>query len=174
MVSHTCSPFSLQFIHSYPVYSRDCCRGTCAAVRGFQPESPNHSLGLQISVYLRNPGTILIIGIILQYPVIIRSDRAHPEQLSSISGQGAWAAAPLEQFASLPRDIWISACARHSLRYRKAISPTNQQLHRTPPSMKMSPLADLGFVLLGYHQKQKIPGHLWFSSWCMHVLLGAF
>ena len=85
-VSHTCSPFALPFIHSYPVYNRDCCRGTCAAVRGFQPESPNHSLCLQISIYLRNPGTILIIGIILQYPVIIRSDRSHPEQLSSVLG----------------------------------------------------------------------------------------
>ena len=60
----------------------------CAAVRGFQSESPNHSLGLQISVYLRNPGTILIIDIILQYLVIIGSGLAHPEQLSSISGSG--------------------------------------------------------------------------------------
>ena len=30
-VSHTGSPFALQFIHSYPIYNRDCCRGTCAA-----------------------------------------------------------------------------------------------------------------------------------------------
>ena len=87
-VSHTGSPFALPFIHSYPVYYRDCCRGTCAAVRGFQPERPNHSLGLQISVLLRNPGTILIIDILLQYPVIIRSDCAHLEQLSAISGLG--------------------------------------------------------------------------------------
>ena len=147
----------------------------CSRKGGFQQESPNQSLGLQISVLLRNSGTILIIGILLRYPVIIRSDRAHPKQLSAISGTGgAWAAAPLEQFASLPRDLRTSACARHSLRHEKAISPANQQLHRTPPSLKTSPLADLGFVLLGYHWKQKIPGHLWFSSWCMHILSGAF
>ena len=54
----------------------------------FSWKTPNHSLGIQISVYLQNLGTILIISIILQYPVIIISDLAHPEQLSSISGSG--------------------------------------------------------------------------------------
>ena len=86
-VSHTGSPFALTFIHSYPVYGVDCCRDKCAAVRGgFQPESLNQLLGLQISVLLRNSGTILIISILLWHTVIIRSDRAHPEQLSAISG----------------------------------------------------------------------------------------
>ena len=51
-----------------------------------QPESPNKLWGLQISVSFRNLGTILIISIILRYPVIIRSIRAHPEQLSAVSG----------------------------------------------------------------------------------------
>ena len=36
-VSHTGSPFVLPFIHSYPIYYRDCCKGICAAIRGFQP-----------------------------------------------------------------------------------------------------------------------------------------
>ena len=58
----------------------------CSRKGGFQPESPNQLLGLQISALLRNSGTILIISIILRYPMIIRSDRAHPEQLSMIPG----------------------------------------------------------------------------------------
>ena len=87
--------------------------------------------------------------------------------------KGAWAAAPVEQFASLPRDLGISACANHSLRHGKAISLANQQLHWTPPSLKTSPLFDLGFVLLGFHRKQKISVHLRFSSWCLHTLSGA-
>ena len=45
-------------------------------------------MGPQISVYLQNPGTGLIIGIILHYPVIIGSGLAHLEQLSAISGSG--------------------------------------------------------------------------------------
>ena len=60
----------------------------CSSKGGFQRESPNQLLGLQISVLLRNSGTILIIGILLRYPVIIRSDHAHPEQLLAFSGSG--------------------------------------------------------------------------------------
>ena len=60
----------------------------CSRKGGFQPKIPNQLLGLQISVLLRNSDTILIIGILLQYPVIIRPDSAHPEQLSAISVSG--------------------------------------------------------------------------------------
>ena len=104
-----------------------------------------------MSVSLRNSGTILIIGILLRYPMIIRPDRVHPEQLSAISGSGgAWAAVSLEQFASLPRDLRNSACTRHSLRHGKAISTANRQLHQTPPSLKTSPLSDLGSYCWGF------------------------
>ena len=85
--------------------------------------------------------------------------------------RGAWAAEPPEQFANLPRDLRISACARHSLRHGKVISPANHQLHRTPPSLKTSPLANLGFVLLGYHWKQKIP---WSRSSPIQLLMHAY
>ena len=77
------------FLYSYPVSIRDCLQGHVRSHKGvFSWKTPNHSLGPQISVYFQNPGTILIIGIILQHPVIIRSDLAHSEQLSAISGSG--------------------------------------------------------------------------------------
>ena len=77
------------FLYSYPVSIRDCLQGHVCSRKGvFSWKTPNHSLGPQISVYLQNPGTILIIGIIFQYPVIIRFGLAHPEQLSAISGSG--------------------------------------------------------------------------------------
>ena len=60
----------------------------CSRKGVFSWKTPNHSLGPQISIYLQNRGTILIIGIIREYPVIIRSGLAHPEQLSAISGSG--------------------------------------------------------------------------------------
>ena len=34
----------------------------------------------------------------------------------------------------------------------------------TPPSLKTSPLVDFGFVLLGYHRRQKVPVHLQIGS----------
>ena len=86
-VSHTGSPLVLYSFISYLVRGIDRCKDTCAAVRGgFQLESPNQLLGLEISVSFRNSGTILIIGFILWYPVIIRSIRAHPKQLLVVSG----------------------------------------------------------------------------------------
>ena len=88
--------------------------------------------------------------------------------------QGAWEAKPPDQFASLPRDLRTSTCVKHSLWHGKTINPANSQLHKIPPSLKTSPLIDFGFVLLGYHRRQKVQGHLQFGSWCMHILSGAF
>ena len=58
----------------------------CSHKGGFQPKIPNQLLGLQISVLLQKSGTILIISILLRHPMIIRSNHAHPEQLSAILG----------------------------------------------------------------------------------------
>ena len=69
----------------YPVSIRDCLQGHVCSCRGvFSWKTPNHSLGPQISIYLQNTSTILIIGIILQYLVIIRSCLAHPKQFSAL------------------------------------------------------------------------------------------
>ena len=86
-VSHTGSPFALTFIHKLSSIQYIWLQGhVCSRKGGFHPESPNQLLDLQISVLLRNSGTILIISILLRHPVIIRSNRAHPEQLSAIPG----------------------------------------------------------------------------------------
>ena len=77
------------FICRYPVSIRDCLQGLVCSRKGvFSWKTPNHLLGPQISIYLQNTNTILIIGIILQYPVIIRSCFAHPEQFSAIWESG--------------------------------------------------------------------------------------
>ena len=77
------------FSCSYPISIRYCLQGHVCSRRGvFSWKTPNHSLGPQIPIYLQNTGTILIIGIILQYPVIIRSCLAHPELFSAIWESG--------------------------------------------------------------------------------------
>ena len=87
---------SYSFLYSYPVSIRDCLQGHVCSRKGvFSWKNPKHSLGPQISVLLRNSGTILIISILLRYPVIIISDRAHPEQLSAISGSRGHEQLPL-------------------------------------------------------------------------------
>ena len=94
--------------------------------------------------------------------------------ISNFGIMGAWAAKHLDKFTSLPRYLKTSTCVRHPLWHGKTTTPANSQLQRTPPSLKTSPLADFGFVLLGYHRRQKVPGHLRIGSWYMHILPGAF
>ena len=86
----------------------------------------------------------------LSYPtVLIRSG------YQRFRDQGAWAAVSLEQFASLPRDLRNSACTGHYFRHGKAIGSANRQLHQTPPSLKTSPLSDLGSCCWGFNGSRR-------------------
>ena len=115
----------------------------CRRRGGFSWKTPNHSLGTQISVYLQNPGTILIIGIILQYPLIIRFGLAHLEQFSTVSGSGGREQLNIQinslaclETSELPHVLGIlSGTGR---------LPLLQSLTciQTLPSLKTSPLAD--------------------------------
>ena len=117
-------------IQSYPVYGIDCCRDTCAAIRGvfsqkaliscrasdlsFTPKLRHHS---HHQHHTPVPG---------DYQIRLCSSGA---VTSYFRIKGAWAAASLEQVAILPRDLRNSACTRNSLRHGKAISPANRQRH---------------------------------------------
>ena len=127
--------FFISFI-SYLVHGIDRCRDTCAAVRGgFQPESPNQLLGLQISVSFRNSGTNIIISLILRYSVIFRSISAHPKQLLAVSG--------FQRVSScLSKVIRYPTWRSQNLRMLRAFSPT---LHRYQ-SRKFSVRSDISFL----------------------------
>ena len=125
-VSHSGSPFALQFIHSYLVFIRDCLQGYVCSRKGFSAGKPKSFAGssdLSLPSKPRHwshhryhtpvPGDYQIRS--CSSGVVI----------SNLGIKGAWAAKPLDQFASHRRDLRASTCVMHPLWHRNTTTYTN-------------------------------------------------